>query len=523
MTTLPAIDALLWILGYTTRAISSVAILLVTWILLSCVYNALLHPLARVPGPWAASVSNIWLAWHVKNGRVAELGKTLHARYGPAVRVGPNEIWFSSKEAFRTIYSSGSGFEKSEFYLATALIRPLQVDGRLRVTWPDELDLLSEGDMKRYRVQRRLIGPVYRPNNVLRHEGSVDLVTKRVVKKLRSLQGNEIDLKEWMHLFVVECLGAVVVSWSPGMLDQESDRGTSVHAYNAWRRKSVLGLFPLVPKLESLSMSIGRAFSVVWGINFDAPPKFRPFFPAVGQKIGQRIKVMKQGQKDARTDIAADLVQLHQDRPEFTEAYLRKMTMTNFGAGHETMASTLTSLMTVLGEHPEIQQQLADELRQLNRYPSYNQADRTPILHAVLKESRRLYPVVSMALPRVVPASGARLHGYDIPAGTTVGCNPVALHRNPDVCGPDPASFEPSRWLGDEQRAKTMDMYSLGWGGGARSCPGRHLAEMMVWKMAVVLIREFEICVEAPAEEEMPSYFLSIMTGVKARFQRREQ
>ncbi|KAG9249767.1 cytochrome P450 [Emericellopsis atlantica] len=518
MTTLPAIDALLWILGGTTRAILAVAILLGTWILLLCVYNAFLHPLARVPGPWAASLSNIWLAWHVKNGRVAELGKTLHGRYGPAVRVGPNEIWFNSKEAFRTIYSSGSGFEKSEFYRK-----------HLQVTWPDELDLLSEGDMKRYRLQRRLIGPVYRPNNVLRHEGSVDVVMKRVVKKLRSLHGNEIDLKEWMHLLVVECLGAVVVSWSPGMLEKESDRGTSVHAYNAWRRKSVLGLFPLVPKLESLSMPVGRAFSRIWGINFDAPPKFRPFFPktdrrqAVGQKIGQRIKVMKQGQKDARTDLAADLVQLHQDRPEFTEAYLRKMIMTNFGAGHETMASTLTSLMTALGEHPEVQQQLADELRQLNRYPSYDQADKTPILHAVLKESRRLYPVVSMALPRVVPGSGARLHGYDIPAGTTVGCNPIALHRNPDVCGPDPATFEPSRWLGDEQRAKTMDMYSLGWGGGARSCPGRHLAEMMVWKMAVVLLREFEICVQAPAEEEMPSYFLSIMTGVKARFQRRDK
>jgi cytochrome P450 len=345
-----------------------------------------------------------------------------------------------------------------------------------------------------------------------------------------------------MHLVVVECLGAVVVSWSPGMLDRGSDRGTSAHAYNAWKRKSVLGLFPVIPKLESLSMSIGRAFSVLWGINFDAPPKFRPFFPvsthptmvgrpsavltatqAVGQKIGQRIKVMKQGQKDVRADIAADLVQLHQERPEFTEAYLRKMIMTNFGAGHETMASTLTSLMTVLGKHPKIQQQLADELRQLDRYPSYEQAGNTPLLHAVLRESRRLYPVVAMALPRVVPASGVRLHGHDIPAGTTVGCSPIALHRNPDICGPDPTRFEPRRWLDDDQRAKTMDLYSLGWGGGARSCPGRHLAEMMVWKMAVALIREFHVDVEAPEEEDMASYFLSIMTGVKARFRRRER
>jgi hypothetical protein len=45
------------------------------------------------------------LAWHARNGRVRELGKTLHRKYGPAVRVGPNEVWFDSKDAFKTIYS----------------------------------------------------------------------------------------------------------------------------------------------------------------------------------------------------------------------------------------------------------------------------------------------------------------------------------------------------------------------------------------------------------------------------------
>ena len=34
------------------------------------------------------------------------LGKTLHKRYGHAVRVGPNEVWFDSAEAFKAIYGS---------------------------------------------------------------------------------------------------------------------------------------------------------------------------------------------------------------------------------------------------------------------------------------------------------------------------------------------------------------------------------------------------------------------------------
>jgi hypothetical protein len=58
-----------------------------------------------VPGPKLAAVSNIWHALQAKEGRMALLGRTLHDKYGPFVRVGPNEVWFNSPEAFKAIYS----------------------------------------------------------------------------------------------------------------------------------------------------------------------------------------------------------------------------------------------------------------------------------------------------------------------------------------------------------------------------------------------------------------------------------
>jgi hypothetical protein len=40
-----------------------------------------------------------------------------HQKYGPVVRLGPNEVSFTSLEAIREIYSSGgSGYDKTEFY-----------------------------------------------------------------------------------------------------------------------------------------------------------------------------------------------------------------------------------------------------------------------------------------------------------------------------------------------------------------------------------------------------------------------
>lgn len=134
--------------------------------------------------------------------------------------------------------------------------------------------------MKRYRLQRRLIGPIYHTNNVKRHEASIDAVLQRVVEQLRSLNGSEVELKEWMHIITVECLAAVSISWSPGYLRDKSDGASGKHAYMGWRRKSVLGLFPLAVMLETLSRSFGRAFSILWGVKYHTPKKgFKPFFP----------------------------------------------------------------------------------------------------------------------------------------------------------------------------------------------------------------------------------------------------
>lgn len=161
--------------------------------------------------------------------------------------------------------------------VATSLTKPI-VNRFLRPLFPDTLDLLSERDTKRYRLQRRLIGPIYQTPNLLRHEAAIDAVIGGAITKLKGLRGAEVDLNEWMHIIAVECLGAVVLSWSPGMLKNGTDWGTGPHAYASWRRKSVFGLFPFVTRLEIWSRSVGRAFSTVWGVNFKTPKNFRPFF-----------------------------------------------------------------------------------------------------------------------------------------------------------------------------------------------------------------------------------------------------
>lgn len=225
--------------------------------------------------------------------------------------------------------------------------------------------------------------------------------------------------------------------------------------------------------------------------------------------------------QDAQKNIVADLIQLNEDRPEFNEKYLRRMAISNFGAGHETLTSTLISAFAMIGSHTEIQTRLADEARQSSGPLSYEEACQLHFTQASIKEAQRLHPVIGMSLPRRVPAGGMKVHGLSIPTGTTVGCNPVSLHRNPDIFGADAEEYRPERWL-DEATRKEMDRFNLIYGGGARTCPGRYLAEMMVGKIVPTIIRHFQIEVSIPPEEGMPHYFMAMLTGVKVRFVARD-
>ncbi len=214
----------------------------------------------------------------------------------------------------------------------------------------------------------------------------------------------------------------------------------------------------------------------------------------------------------------SDLIRLHQERDEFTETYLRRLAVTNFGAGHETMCSALTAAMAMIGSHPGVQRRVIEEVR---HSPDPVASDRFPYTQASIKEAQRLHPVIGMSLSRKVPEDGMLIHETHFPAGTTVGCSPVGLHHNPDIFGVDADKYNPSRWLRqkDDAKLRLMERTNLTWGGGSRACPGRHLAELVVSKVVPALLKEFDLEITTmPEEKEMPSYFMSMLTGVKARF-----
>jgi hypothetical protein len=99
-----AMAVLAQILGLVWRFVLLVVLSTIVVTLHVVVYRVTFHPLARIPGPRLAAISNVWYGRQIAKGRMAQLGPELHKKYGDVVRVGPNEVWFNTPEAFDQIY-----------------------------------------------------------------------------------------------------------------------------------------------------------------------------------------------------------------------------------------------------------------------------------------------------------------------------------------------------------------------------------------------------------------------------------
>ena len=74
-------------------------------------------PLRKVPGPYISNFTSLLLKWHELKANRTLYIHALHQKYGPVVRVAPNEVSFTSPAALKEIYGSGgSGYDKSDFY-----------------------------------------------------------------------------------------------------------------------------------------------------------------------------------------------------------------------------------------------------------------------------------------------------------------------------------------------------------------------------------------------------------------------
>jgi cytochrome P450 len=179
--------------------------------------------------------------------------------------------------------------------------------------------------------------------------------------------------------------------------------------------------------------------------------------------------------------------------------------------GGETTAISLSSVFYYLLKNPRCMEVLMKELDDKARegyfkdnehgLVTWAESQGLSYLNACITEAFRLHPASGLPLERIVPFEGAEIAGEFIKGGTIVGCSPWVIHRRPEVFGKDIEEFRPERWLidksqdreGEEKRIREMTSTMLQFGVGARSCIGKNISSLEIYKLVPTVLRRFEV------------------------------
>lgn len=179
------------------------------------------------------------------------------------------------------------------------------------------------------------------------------------------------------------------------------------------------------------------------------------------------------------------------------------LTAANMFAGSDTTAISLRAIFYYLLKTPNKLQRLRLELDEAEKEGKFslqgklvrwNEASRLPYLGAVIKEALRIHPAAGLPLERIVPEGGLHTNGHYIPASTIVGCNAWTIHRDRKVFGEDVDNFRPERWLEEPQRVSEMNQFLFSFGAGGRTCVGKNISYLEMYKLVPAVLRTFDVC-----------------------------
>ncbi|KAI0357655.1 cytochrome P450 [Trametes cingulata] len=413
-------------------------------LLSTVVYRLVLAPLARLPGPKLSALTALPLIYREFTGRRRAWIHDLHLKYGPVVRIAPNEVSFATRESVKEIYSSGgSGYDKTSLY---KLFEHFETP-----------NIFSTLERHRHAEVKKRFAERYNKTHIMRPEVT-SVVQEHVdafINKCVENPGHSVDVYLLLHCFALD--------------------GITGHLFHPH------GLH---------SLSRPRDYAMMEELTYPTILKeqyFRYYFPNFG-----RIVANITGFAKIRTDGVASVryvLDTVQNAPVSSHTLLDKLRMyedededlrlaasecmDHLVAGLDTTGDALCFLMYHLSlpSSEPLQARLHAELAS-NPTAAI---DDLPYLDAVVKEGLRLLCPVPISFPRLVPEGGSVIDGVRLPGGTIVSCQPYTLHRYDTRVFPDPEEFIPERWL-DPEGASERNQLFFAFAAGGRGCIGKNFA-----------------------------------------------
>ncbi|KAK2460238.1 hypothetical protein APHAL10511_007627 [Amanita phalloides] len=162
-------------------------------------------------------------------------------------------------------------------------------------------------------------------------------------------------------------------------------------------------------------------------------------------------------------------------------------------ASTETIQATQLVFIMAMAMHPAAQRRAQAEIYRVvgvDRLPTYDDRPSLSYIDALLRETLRLMPVVPLAVPHVTSKDDV-YKGFFIPKGTLVLPNLWAISRD-ETMYENPGVFNPDRFLNPDGTLNE-DRTDVAYGYGRRICPGRFMANDVLWMMMATVLSTYNI------------------------------
>ncbi|XP_046655352.1 cytochrome P450 4c3-like [Daphnia pulicaria] len=187
------------------------------------------------------------------------------------------------------------------------------------------------------------------------------------------------------------------------------------------------------------------------------------------------------------------LIEASQDGKVLSDLDIREEVDTFMFEGHDTTAAAINWSLLLIGNHPEVQEQINEELSRVfgdsDRPVTMTDLSELKYLECCIKEALRLYPSVPF-FSRILMEDVAAC-GYVLPAGASVVAMSYVIHRDPKYF-PEPESFKPERFFPENIIGRHPYAY-VPFSAGPRNCIGQKFALMEEKIILASVLRRFHV------------------------------
>jgi len=303
------------------------------------------------------------------------------------------------------------------------------------------------------------------------HPSMVDIAEQLVKKWERLNADEEIDVVHDMTALTLDTIGLC---------------GFDYRFNSFYRRDYHPFVESLVRSLETIMMIRGLPLENVWmrRRRSDLATDVAFMNKMVDEIVAERRKSAEAGAdaSDGKKDMLNAMMS-GVDRStgaQLDDVNIRYQINTFLIAGHETTSGLLSYAIYALLKHPDVLKKAYEEVDRVlgpdsEARPSYQQITQLTYITQILKEALRLWPPAPAY--GIAPLKDETIGGgkYPLKKNTFVTILVTALHRDPQVWGPNPDLFDPDNFSPAAEEKRPLNAWKP-FGNGQRACIGRGFA-----------------------------------------------